>query len=99
MRGPRRTMAVALALIDGAGAQRVEELTTGWADERWADLEQLLVVHGLNAWLWEAIGAERLGRMLRDETVERIAAQHRANAERIDALHADLRAILAAAST
>src|SRR5262245_37135028 len=91
-------MAVALALLDGATVQRVEELTFDWTDGRFRELERLLVVHGLNAWLWEEIGDQRLSRVLPELTVQRIGGQHSANAERIDALHADLATILGAAS-
>ncbi len=89
-------MSVAFALLDGTPAQRMEELTSNWTDSRFRFLEDLLVVHGLNAWLWEQVGEQRLGRVLPDATVQKIADEHRANAERIDALHGDLALILRA---
>jgi hypothetical protein len=94
----RRAMAVALALLDGAPGQRIEQLTLDWTDGRYRDLERLLVAHGLNPWLWQEVGGERLSRVLPAPTVQRIASQHRANAERIDALHHDLARILRAAT-
>jgi len=90
-------LTAAVSLVNGQ-ADLFHSRVDGWPMTRWEHLELVLVMHGLNPWLWETLGEQRLAKLLPAHTLDLVASQHAANAQRIDALHADLVTVLHAAA-
>lgn len=84
--------------LEAPSGEAIEWSTRGWTSRDWAVCRRLITIHGLAAHLFRTVGRLELARVLPADVHSWMTAQDARNAQRIDLLHGDLRAILKAAA-
>ncbi len=85
-------------MLEKPAAKDLAVLATAADPQGWEQVRRLITIHGLAPHLFRNCGAEALADSLAPDQLAWLAEQDTLNAQRIDRMHAELAAILAAAA-